>query len=104
MTNEEAETIVKSFSRSLILAEVLRDALCPQYVPESLLEYPKDKIRQALAAALNYATLQKDKKTVAIIQSGIHNLQLFTDDETAYRENHEILGRKEYWDLLNRRN
>ena len=97
MTNAEANKIVKSYSRTLILVEDLRETLCPRYFPESLLEYPKEKIREALQNALNYAELRHDKDTAELIKEGMLNLSLFIEDEEAYHENHQILGRKEYW-------
>ena len=100
MTKEEANKIVKSFSRTLILVEELRSVFCPRFFPLSLLEYPKEKIQQALTGALNYAELYQDKDSAALIKSGLMALCSFIDDEEAYNENHKILGRKKYWELL----
>lgn len=104
MTNQEAETIVKSFSRTLIFIEELRTVLCPRFLPESLLEYPKDTIQQALQNALNYAELHQDRETIALIKAGMFELTAFIDDEEAYFENHKILGKKAYWELINQQN
>jgi hypothetical protein len=104
MTNDEADKIVKSFSRTLILVEELRLVFCPKVFPQSLLEYPKEKIQQAITNALNFAEHHQDKETAALIKAGLAELVLFIDDEQAYNENHEILGKKEYWELLKQQN
>ena len=104
MTTEEIDTIIKSFSNTLLEANHIASFLCAQWYPQSLLAYPKVTIHQALERALVSSNLQGDTETAELLNASLGYLENFIDDEDAYHRNHKIMGRKSYWEALRRWN
>jgi hypothetical protein len=104
MTTEETNSIIKSFSNSLLEANRIASFLCAQWYPQSLLAYPKATIQQALERALVSSTLQGDPETGELLQASLGYLENFIDDEEAYHRNHIIMGKKSYWEALRQKN
>lgn len=104
MTNDEIEKIIKSFSNTLLQANKFSLYLCAVWYPESLLEYPKEKIKKAIDIALISHNLKGDIETAELLKASLVYLDNFIDDEEAYIRNHRIMGRKTYWEEINKQN
>ena len=95
MTTEETNKIVKSFNQTLIDVFINYALTYVRYTfPSRCLSIPK-KTELALTSALNYAYLNNDQKTARLLKTVMLELNLFIDDDEAYRENNKVLGRKE---------
>lgn len=103
MDSEEVEKIVHSYGR--IIEEVFKQPLVlyhypTLHFPQSLLPYPKPKIKKALEQAIKYSERKGDKEMVKTLKDTLSYLDSFIDDYKAYEKNNKILNKKGYWDSL----
>jgi len=97
---EEMETIVHDYAK---VQESVSQDIPTKYpllvYPESLLPYPKEKIRKALNDGIQYT---QDEETRILLKGALDFLQGFINDKEANKRNSEILSNPGYREALNK--
>lgn len=100
MTVKKAREIIREYGKLIIDVHSQAVTHYPRlYYPKSLLPYSKKEIVEAFRVWLSYLDVVaiKDQEAVDNLKFGLDELGRFVDDEKAYTENHQVLGKKDYW-------
>lgn len=102
MSYKDAEKIVNAFGKTLEEVQKRRFTDYPLKFPQSLLPYPKEKIKDALIISQKIFEIINGKLDKDL-SAGLIFLEDFIDDQEAYKINSRLLKRKEYWEALKKK-